>query len=145
MASEEQIEQRAARRKYVEETHTSIAIAGVVSAVVGWSGIFWVATNTLPTVPNRWAFFALFQIAVMGTALPLIRYLYRRFSRDSALHVEPGTLVRQALWVGLFGSLCLWLRIPRLLSLPLALVILSALIVIEALIRLRERMRWSPR
>jgi len=132
------------RRAYVEATHTSVAIAGVILAVGGWSGLIWLVTHTLPTVPNRWAFYALLQIAVTGTALPLVRLLHQRFSRREGMFIGPAVLVRQATWVGLFVTTCVWLRIPRLLSMPLALVIAFALVVVEALLRLRERTQWRP-
>jgi hypothetical protein len=73
-----------------------------------------------------------------------VRLLHQRFSRARALHVTATILVRQAVWVGLFGTTCAWLRIPRLLSVPMALVLILALVVIESLLRLRERMQWRP-
>lgn len=132
------------RRTYDEATHTSVTIAGAILAVSGWSGLAWVVTHTLPTVPNRWAFYALLHIAVTGTALPFVRLLHQRFSREGGALISPAVLVRQATWVGLFVTTCVWLRIPRLLSLPLALVIALALVVVEALLRLRERTQWRP-
>lgn len=144
MATAQQAEARAPRREYVEATHASVAVAGAILAVGGWSGLIWVITHTLPTVPNRWAFYALLQVAITGTALPLVRLLHRRFSRGGGVFVGPAVLVRQATWVGLFVTTCVWLRIPRLLSVLLALVIAFALIVVEALLRLRERTQWRP-
>ena len=133
-------------RVQVDSEHISVAIAGAILAVVGWSGVAWLIwlSGRLPTVPNRWVFYVLLQIALTGTALPFVRLLHRRFSRRRALYVRAGVLVRQAIWVGLFGTTCAWLRIPRLLSGPMAIVIALALIAIEALLRLRERMAWQP-
>ncbi|HEC23346.1 MAG TPA: hypothetical protein ENI95_10575 [Chloroflexi bacterium] len=144
MASTRQAGRRTPRREYVEATHTSVVVAGILVAVGGWSGLIWLLSNTLPTVPNRWVFYALLQIALTGTALPFVRFLNQRFSRERGLFLRPGVLVRQATWVGLFGTTCAWLRIPRLLSVPLAIVIALALIAIEALLRLRERAAWRP-
>lgn len=122
----------------------SAVVAGVVLAVGGWSGLFWLIGNQLPTVPNRWVFYALLHIALTGTALPFVRLLHRRFTRDHGLSLTATTLIRQATWVGIFGTACAWLRIPRLLSLPLAIILIIALIVVESLLRLRERMQWHP-
>src|SRR5574341_1111855 len=144
MSSNEMLKAAGPRREYVEATHASVVVAGVIMAVAGWSGLVWLLTNELPTVPNRWTFYALLQIALTGTALPFIRVLHQRFSREHALFIKPGVMVRQAIWVGLFGTACAWLRIPRLLSLPLAIVLILALIVIETLLSLRERMQWHP-
>ncbi len=132
------------RRLYDEAAHTGVTIAGAILAVSGWSGLVWIVTHTLPTVPNRWAFYAFLHIAATGTALPLMRLLHRRFSREGGALISPAVLVRQATWVGLFATTCVWLRIPRLLSLPLALMIAFALVVVEVLLRLRERTQWRP-
>lgn len=133
-------------RVQVDSEHISVATAGAILAVVGWSGVAWLVwlSGRLPTVPNRWVFYILLQIALTGTALPFVRLLHRRFSRQRALYVRSGVMVRQAIWVGLFGTTCAWLRIPRLLSGPMAIVIALALIAIESLLRLRERMAWRP-
>jgi hypothetical protein len=45
---------------------------------------------------------------------------------------------------GLWGTVCAWLRIPRLLSVPVALIIALALAAIEALLWVRERTAWHP-
>jgi hypothetical protein len=122
----------------------SAVAAGVVMAVGGWSGLFWLVSNALPTVPNRWIFYALLHIAFAGTSLPFIRLLHHRFAHDHGLTLGAGVIVRQAIWVGLFGTMCAWLRIPRLLSLPLAIVLIVAIVIMESLLRLRERMQWRP-
>jgi hypothetical protein len=134
------------QRIQVDSDHITVATAGAILAVVGWSGVVWLIwlSGRLPTVPHRWVFYALLQIALTGTALPFVRLLNRRFSRRRALYVRAGVIVRQAIWVGLFGTTCAWLRIPRLLSVPMASVVALALIAIEALLRLRERTEWRP-
>ncbi len=142
--SQEQNGKSTPRREFIEASHISVVIGGVILAVGGWSTLVWLVNNTLPTVPNRWAFFALLQVALTGTALPFVRFLHQRFSKDRALFVNPNVMVRQAVWVGLFGSICAWLRIPRLLSIPIAVVVALALVAIELLLRIRERTQWRP-
>lgn len=119
-------------------------MAGVILAAGGWSGLVWLVTHTLPTVPNRWMFFALLHAATTGTALPFVYYLHILFGRKDRPQVGSVVLVRQAMWVGLFVTTCAWLLIPRLLSILVALVLAGALITIEALLRLREMTRWRP-
>lgn len=126
------------------EDHTGVLIAGFLMAGIGWSGILYLFTNTLPTVGMRWVFFALLHVALSGTALPFARYLNERFRHPDAPPVMSGVLVRQANWVGLFGTACAWLRVPRVLSWPVAFFLAFSLIAIETFLRLRERSQWRP-
>jgi len=120
----------------IRSAQMSVVVAGGILAVSGWAGLAWLLGNTLPTVPNRWAMFVLLQIALSGTALPFINFLHRRFARDAGISITPVVLVRQAIWFGTFATVCAWLRIPRLLSVPTALIIAVALLIIESLLRL---------
>jgi hypothetical protein len=131
-----------ARPQFVEATHTSVIIAGVLLAVGGWAGLVGLVQNTYPTVDHRWAFFALLHVALTGTALPFVQYLNKRFARPGAPPVTAAVLIRQATWVGMYGAACAWLRIPRLLSWPTALVLFFALVIIEVVMRLREHAQY---
>lgn len=132
------------QRQAAAAEQISVTVAGAILAAVGWAGLLWLLTNRLPTVPNRWAFYALLHIALTGTALPIVRLLHRRFSREGGMYVPTGVMIRQASWLGVYAALCAWLRIPRLLSAPVALIIAAALITIEVLLRVRERTQWRP-
>ncbi len=127
-----------------ESSSVSVVAAGVALGVLGLAGLAWLIANTLPTIPNRWLFFAFLQIGLMGMALPFVRYLHQRFAPKTGAADNPAVLIRQSAWVGLFGTLCVWLRIPRLLSLPVVLIVLAALVAVEFFFRLRERMQWRP-
>jgi hypothetical protein len=125
-------------------TQSSLVVAGALLAVVGWPGLLWLMTRTLPTVPNRWAFYALLFIALTGTALPIVQMIHRRFSRQQGLFIPVRILIRQAAWLGILGTTLAWLRIPRLLSIPIALMLVMAMIAVEVLLRIRERTQWRP-
>jgi hypothetical protein len=92
----------------------------------------------------RWIFFALLYTALSGTALPFARYLNERFRKSDAPPVLANVLVRQGNWVGLFGTACAWLRVPRVLSWSVAFFLALSLIAIEAFLGLRERSQWRP-
>ena len=121
------------------EDYTGVLIAGLLLAGIGWSGLLYLFANALPTVGMRWVFFALLYTALSGTALPFARYLNERFRRADAPFVPPSVLVRQASWVGLFGTASAWLRVPRVLSWPVAFFLALSLAAIETFLRLRER------
>lgn len=132
------------RSPEIESTHASAVAAGVLLAAITWTALAWLIFNDLPTVPNRWLFYMLLQVALSGTALPFVRYLHQRFDRPDSPLIGYGVLVRQSIEVGIFGMICAWLQIPRLLSIPVVLIVAAALVVIEFLLRLRERTQWRP-
>jgi len=107
--------------------------------LAGWSGLGAILWYTLPTVWPRWGFFALWTIALTATALPVVYFIATRFSSDP---LEPQVVVRQALWVGIFGATLAWLQLARLVTIYVILGLAGGLIAIESLLRLRERARW---
>ena len=113
MVTSEQTQSRLSREETVNSAQISAVVAGIVVAVGGWSGLVWLVNNQLPTVPNRWTFYALVYIALTGTTLPFVRFLHHRFTRDHGMSLSAHVLIRQATWVGLFGTACAWLRSPR--------------------------------
>jgi len=117
-------------------------IAAAVLAALGWLGLLLLLNTTLPTIGPRWLFFFLLTQAATGTALPFVWFLRRRFGGQAA---PPVVLLREALWVGLYASVCAWLQINRSLSLTVALFLALALVVIEGFLRRVERSTWSPR
>jgi hypothetical protein len=109
--------------------------------LVGWGGLATLLWYTLPTVWPRWGFFALWTIALAATALPVVYFIATRFSSDP---LEPQVVVRQALWMGIFGATLAWLQLAHLVTLYVIFGLAGGLIAIESLLRLRERSRWHP-
>ncbi len=97
---------------------------------------------SLPTVGPRWLFFFLGVLALTGSALPFLAFLNRRF--PSIPPTTSGVILRQSLWVGIYGTTLAWLQIGRVLTLPMALVLVIGLVIIEWLMRLREKSQWKP-
>jgi hypothetical protein len=110
--------------------------------LIGWSGLAALVWYTPPTVWPRWLFFFLSVLAFTGTAIPVVAFLNMRF--PSAPPATIGTVMRQALWVGIYFPTLEWLRISRVLSLAIALLVAAAFIAAEALLRVRERSQWKP-
>ena len=113
-----------------------------ILAILGWGGLFLLIQNTIPTVGPRWLFFFLGVIALTGTALPVVAFLNRRF--PTVPPATPGIVIREGIWVGLYGATLAWLQLGRVLNLALAFLLAVGFIAIEILVRLRERSQWKP-
>jgi hypothetical protein len=85
-------------------------------------------------------FFFLGVLALTGSTLPFVAFLNRRF--PSSPPTTSGVILRQSLWVGIYGATLVWLQIGRVLTPPMALVLAIGLVIIEWLIRLREKSQW---
>lgn len=110
--------------------------------LLGWGGLVFLILTLPPTVWGRWLFYVLWVLGLTGAALPLTFAAHRSaLVRDPALS---GVVVRQALWVGVYGAILAWLQLSRLSGLWTAVTLAIGLVAIEALIRLREKSRWHP-
>ncbi len=112
-------------------------------AVAGWGGLAVLVFLALPTLGPRWLFFFLCVIALTGTALPLTYFFNRRFPSDPP--ADPVVILRQAIWVGIYGSTLAWLQLGRMVSTTVAVVLALVFILIEGVLRIRERARWRPK
>lgn len=121
---------------------SSFLPTAIILGILGWGGLFLLIQNTIPTVGPRWLFFFLCVLALTGTALPVVAFLNRRF--PTVPPSTPGIIIREAMWVGLYGATLAWLQLGRVLNLALAFLLAVGFIAIEILVRLRERSQWKP-
>ena len=117
-------------------------IAAAILTLIGWSGLYLLLTQTLPTLGPRWLFFFLLTLALTGSSLPFVWLLQRRFGRQ--VPASSSVLLREALMVGLFGAVCLWLRVNRSLTVALAVLLAVGLLAIEWILLALERTAWRP-
>ena len=110
--------------------------------IIGWGGLAALVITTLPTVGPRWLFFFLAVLALTGTALPVMAFLNRRFL--STPPPSAAVIVRQALWVGVYGATLAWLQMGQVLAPTLAFLLAAGLVLIEFLLRLSEKSQWKP-
>ena len=117
-------------------------LVALILSAIGWGGLFIVIQFTLPTLGPRWLFFFLIVLALSGITLPVTYFINLRFpSRPPA---DPGVIVRQAIWVGVYGSTLAWLQLGRMLTPMPAGLLAIGLLLTELLLRMRERARWRP-
>jgi hypothetical protein len=95
-----------------------------------------------PTVLPRWLFFFGWDLALTGLAMPVAWFFNLRFPSDPP--AEPAVIVRQAIWVGVYGATLFWLQTVRLVTIWMVVGLALGVIAIEYLIRMRERSRWKP-
>src|SRR6266540_1547072 len=112
--------------------------------LLGWGGLALMifVIKSPPLVWARWGFFVLWVMALTGTALPIVYFFNRRFPSDPP--AEPGVIVRQALWVGVYGATLAWLQLGRLVTVYVILGLAGGLIATEYFSRIRENARWRP-
>jgi hypothetical protein len=117
-------------------------ISALMLVLVGWGGLYYIVTQTLPYVWPRWGFFVLTLMALTGTVLPVVYFFHRRFPDQKP--VEANVIVRQAMWFGVYGATLAWLQLGRLVTVYVILALAGGLIAIEYFIRMRERSHWKP-
>ncbi len=97
---------------------------------------------SLPFVWSRWAFFVFAIMALTGTALPVVYFLHQRFPDDPP--AESNIIVRQSLWVGVYGATLAWLQLGRLVTLYVILGLAGAFVAAEYFMRIREKANRRP-
>ena len=128
----------APERPRLPADHIGALIAAALMIPLGWGGLYLLVISTTPRVGPRWVFFVLLQVAVTGTALPLVRILNARFTPRHQPHAPAVVLVRQSVWIGLFAVICVWLQIPRALQAHVVLLVALVFTVLEVILRSRE-------
>ena len=119
--------------------HVGVLFASVLLMLIGWGGLYLLITTALPRIGGElWAFFLLLQLAITGTTIPIVRFLNVQLTPPTMNLPSSGVIVRQSVWLGLFGVIIVWLRIPRALTVAGALFIALVFIIIEAFLRTRE-------
>ena len=117
-------------------------LTSILLMVVGWGGLYFLITQTVPQVWPRWGFFVLSLMALTGTVLPVVYFFHRRFASEKP--AEANVIVRQALWVGIYGATLAWLQLGRLVTVYVILGLAGGLAAIEYFMRLREKSHWKP-
>jgi len=116
--------------------------AALLMALVGWAGLAYLFSSTLPTLWPRWLFFFFSVLAVTGIFLPVAAFLNRRFPTQPP--ATQNAIIREPVLVGIYFASLAWLQFGRMLTMPLILLLAFGLALIEFLIRLREKSRWEP-
>jgi hypothetical protein len=125
-----------------QTTFRSYLFSTLALMIIGWGGIAALLYFSLPFVWARWGFFVFGILALTGTALPVVYFIHHRFPS----HPPAGSnvIVREAMWVGIYGATLAWLQLGRLVTLYVILGLAGGLIATEYFIRLREKANRHP-
>ncbi len=96
-----------------------------------------------PVVWARWLLFFGGTVGLTGLALPVTWFLNLRFPSEPP--AGPNVILRQAIWVGVYGAVLVWLQQVRLVTPWTAFGLGLGFVAIEYLVRMRERARWQPK
>jgi len=118
--------------------YIGMSIAALIMMIGAWAGLYYLVTTEIPRVGQRWLFFVLVQIAVASTIMPFLRYINVRLTPLTRAVPPSGVIIRQSVWFGLYAVMCLWLQIPRVLTVPIMFFLALAFVVIELFLRSRE-------
>lgn len=129
--------------EYVDSpNYKTYLFSALILVLIGWGGLYYIVTQTLPYVWPRWGFFVLSFMALTGTVLPFVYFFHKRFPNE--VPVAANVIVRQAVWFGVYGGTLAWLQLGRLVTVYVILILAGGLMAIEYFIRLREKSHWKP-
>ena len=116
-----------------------VLLASLLMFLIGWGGLLLMVISTRPRIGGEiWLFFILLQIAVTGTAIPILCLVSQRLRPMNDRVPLAGVVVRRGVWIGIIVVTCAWLMIPRYMSLPVLLILVLLFVVIEVFLRNRE-------
>jgi hypothetical protein len=123
-------------------TFKPFGLSSLLLLIIGWGGLYFIVTQTLPYFIPRYGFFVFAFMALTGTVLPIVYFFHWRFPDEKP--AEANVITRQALWFGIYGATLAWLQLGRLVTVYVILGLAGGLIAIEYFIRLREKSHWKP-
>jgi uncharacterized membrane protein len=116
----------------------SIGLAGVSFAALYYLVVnVWPDPNSLLGTPQLLFFIFVF-VGLTSFTVPATAYLNYRFAKPGWLERDRTRLIRQGVWVGLFGVIVAYLQLIRALSLMITLFLLAAFVLIELFFLTRE-------
>ena len=114
----------------------------ILLLLIGWGGLAYVLFYSLPFVWSRWSFFLFGIMGLTGLALPVVYFFHKKFPETPP--AEPNVIIRQAMWVGIYGATLAWLQLGRLVTMNIILGLAGGFVAAEYFIRIREKANRRP-
>ena len=118
-------------------------IISIVVAGVSFYSLNYVVNNIWPT-PQRIVsqphllFLTFTFLGLSASTVPISAFFNQRFAKEGWFDRDKTRLVRQGVWVGLFGVVLLYLQLLRALNWTIVLVLAGVFILIEIFLLTRE-------
>jgi hypothetical protein len=118
-----------------------VVLTALFLTVTGLGGLAVLLINTVPTLGPRWLFYFFLFLALTGIGMPVSDFFNRRFPSKPRAGAE--VVIRQSIWIGVYGCIIAWLQFGRILNSGLVLFLAIGMIFIELLLRMNERSRFN--
>ena len=118
------------------------SLSTILLIIIGWGGLVYVLMYSLPFVWSRWAIFFFGIMGLTGIALPIVYFFHKKFPETPP--AESNVIIRQAIWVGVYGATLAWLQLGRLVTMNIILGLAGGFVAAEYFIRLREKANRRP-
>jgi hypothetical protein len=116
---------------------SSVLTTALILFFTGAVGLTLIFIFTVPTLGPRWLLFFFIPLVFSGIILPFVWLVNRRLSLR--LPFTPAILVREALFIGVYFDLVIWLQFGKVLNFALAVFLLAGFATVEVILRWRER------
>lgn len=110
----------------------------LLMAALSWLGLGYLMLAYPPDTVGRFLFLSLLFLAVTFSCAPLFLAVHARLAPAGAAGYAQGAAWREAGLVGLFLSLCAWLRFIRVLNWANGSLLVAVLALTEVLLLARE-------
>jgi hypothetical protein len=124
-----------------EFSRLPVVLTALFLTVTGLGGLAVLLLNTVPTLGPRWLFYFFLFLSLSGIGMPISDFFNRRFPSKPRARAE--VIVRQSVWIGIYGCVLTWLQFGRILNSGLVLFLAIGMVAIELIIRMNERSRFN--
>ena len=118
------------------------SLSTILLILIGVGGFVYVLLFSLPLVWSRWAIFFFGIMGLTGIALPVVYYFHKKFPETPP--ADSNVIIRQAMWVGVYGATLAWLQLGRLVTMNIILGLAGGFVAAEYFIRIREKANRRP-
>lgn len=115
---------------------------GIALALPACYGLYRLFFFSKPFLKERWIFFFLLFLLIVGITLPIFSILNK--SMFESKFVVPQTVIRESIAAAILTDLLVWFRIGRVLNATIIFLLVGGFAAGEMLLRAREKIEFRP-